>query len=596
MDGNSIYEDLTPVRRRARAALLVVEVLFIVTAVLYWKMQILDFRKYWSMSEANRIREAVLPAPRGLVTDRGGTAILADNRASFKASFVRENVRDLAASLQTISGLLDLDVDVLRERIEKYKALPAFRPVVVKDDLTLEEVSRIEGRKLDLPELVIETEPRRHYPFGSLAAHVLGSMQEVTPDELRSGFQDRRPGDMIGRTGIEAAYETRLAGVDGALVEVVDSQGRLRENIRRIEPVPSPKLVLTIDYDLQAKAEELLAGREGAIVALDPRTGDILALASSPTYDPNKFINRFTPEEWQGLVTNPDFPLIDRALQGLYAPGSVFKPVMAVAGLESGVISAQTTFFCGGTALFYDRPTHCWFEGGHGHLDLSGAIKNSCNIYFYNLGSLMAVDTIAHYAETLGLGAKTGIEITGEKEGLVPTTAWKKQTAKAPWYPGETISVAIGQGPLQVTPLQIAVMTATIASRGLRATPRLVAATDANPALPASAAVSRATFDKVVEGMWRSVNEGGTGQGARVEGLNVCGKTGSTQTISRETAERLGARGKAIKTHSWFTGFAPRDDPRIVVTVLVEFGGMGGATAAPVAGKIFTVFGKRDDR
>jgi len=597
MKDSPIYEDLSLLHRRALWVFRVVALLFLAAALFYWKIQILDYRKYFALAEANRIRESVIPSPRGVLTDRGGAVVLADNQASFKASFIRENAKDFDASVRAAAALLEIDESVIRERIEKYKSLPAFRPIVVKDKLTLEEVSRIEGRRNELPELVIETEPRRNYPFGSLAAHILGYMQEVTPEELRSGFRDRRLGDMVGKTGIEAAYETRLAGVDGTLLEVVDSQGRIREEIQRIEPRPRPKLALTVDYDLQAKAEELLAGREGAVVVLDPRNGEILVLASSPTYDPNRFINRFTPEEWQGLIANPDNPLLDRAIQGLYSPGSIFKPTMALAGLETGTITAGTSFFCGGSALFYDRPFRCWLEGGHGNLALSDAIKNSCNIYFYNVGNRLSVDTIARYAEMLGLGGMTGIEIPGEKAGLVPTSAWKKETTGQPWYPGETISVAIGQGPLQATPLQIAVMTAALANRGRRIRPHFTS--EANVAAPSSGPlglVPRETFETIVGGMWRSVNDGGTGQGARIEGFDICGKTGSTQTIGRETAERLAASGRSVKTHSWFTGFAPRDDPRIVVTVLIEFGGMGGATAAPVAGQIFGLSKAKHDR
>jgi penicillin-binding protein 2 len=571
--------------------------LFVAASLFYWKIQILDYRKYFSLSEANRTREVVIPSPRGVLTDRSGSVILADNRASFKASLIRENVKDFDASVQAISALLELGEEVLRKRVEKYKALPPFRPIVIKDKLSLEEVSRVEGRKADLPELVIEIEPRRFYSFGSLAAHVLGTMQEVTAEDLRSEFKARRLGDMVGSMGIEAAYEQRLAGIDGLVIEVVDSQGRMREELQRIEPRPSPALALTLDYDLQAKAEELLSGKEGAIVALDPASGEVLGLASSPTYDPNSFINRFTPQEWQKLAANPDNPLLNRAIQGLYSPGSVFKPVMAAAGLDSGTITAGTVFFCGGTAMFYDRPFRCWFEPGHGSLALVGAIQNSCNIYFYNIGRRMGIDTIARYAEMLGLGAVTGIEIPGENKGLVPTTAWKKETSKAPWYPGETISVAIGQGPLGVTPLQAAAMTAAIANRGVRVRPHLTADADRTPPPAGSlATVSRETFETIIEGMWRSVNDGGTGQGARVEGFDICGKTGSTQTISRETAERLGPGAKTVKTHSWFTGFAPRDQPRIVVTVLVEFGGMGGSTAAPIAGEIFGLFKAKNDR
>jgi penicillin-binding protein 2 len=593
MNDNRIYDDISPLAKRAQIVFLIVEILFGFVVLYYWKVQILDYKKYWALSEANRTRDVVIPAPRALLTDRSGSVILADNQASFKASIIRENIKDFDESCRRISGLLGLDEAVLRERIEKYKSLPAFKPIIVKDNLALDDVSRIEARKMDLPELVLETEPKRNYPFGTLAAHVIGYMQELTMDELRTLYTDRRMGDMIGRTGAEGVWESRLAGTDGKIVEVVDSQGRKKDELERIEPKQNPKLVLSLDYDLQAKAGELLAGKEGAIVALDAKTGEVLTLASFPTYDPNKFITRFTPEEWMSLVNNPDNPLLDRSIQGQYAPGSVFKLVMASGALDSGVISDQTTFFCGGTAEIYGRPFRCWFEPGHGSLNLYEAIRQSCNIYFYNVGRRMDIDEIARYARELGLGSKTGIDIPGEKSGLVPSSEWKKKTTGAPWYPGETISVAIGHGALQVTPLQIACLTAIIANRGVKVRPHLLAAapTESEPV-----EISRLTFEKVIEGMWRSANAGGTGQLAKVEGFDVCGKTGSTQTVSRETAEKLAAVAKQKKTHSWFTGFAPRNDPQIVVTVLVEFGGLGGATAAPIAGQMFSLYKSKHDR
>lgn len=587
MKGERIYEDVSHLLRRSQIVFILVEIVFAFLALFYWKIQILDRKKYWLMSEANRTREVVLPAPRAIMTDRNGTIILADNVGSFKASVIRENRRNEGESERQISRLLGLEENVLRERLEKFKTLPLFWPIVVKDNLTMEEVARIESRKMDLPELLIEIDPKRSYPFASLAAHVLGYMQELTPDELRTDFKGRRLGDMVGRTGLESAYESRLAGADGKIVEVVDSLGRKQDELERIEPARKPKLTLTLDYDIQAKAEELLTGKEGTIVVLDAKTGGVLALASYPTFDPNKFVNRFTPDEWMSLVKNPENPLINRAIQGQYSPGSVFKPVMAVAALDTKTIVETTAFYCSGAETFYDRLFHCWFEPGHGSLALADAIRYSCNIYFYNLGRRLNIDTIARYAGDLGLGKKTGIDIPGEKEGLVPSSEWKKRTQRAPWYPGETISVAIGQGSLQVTPVQIAAVTALIAGRGTRIRPHFLL--ESEPATE-PVAIPRPYFESVIEGMWRSTNSGGTSQAARIEGFDVCGKTGSTQHVGRETVERLGVQGKLVKTHSWFSGFAPRNEPRVVVTVLVEFGGMGGETAAPIAAQLFRTY------
>ncbi|MDH7512581.1 MAG: penicillin-binding protein 2 [Clostridiales bacterium] len=598
MEKNKFYEDLSLVLLRTQRTLLVVGALFLLLLFFIWKIQILDHKKYWNLSEANRIRESVLTASRGLILDRNGV-ILADNAASFKASIIRENCQDYNFSLQRISQLLGVEEDVLRKRIAKYEAWPRFKPIVIKDNLDLREVTRIEARRLEFPELVVSTDPRRFYPFGSLAAHIIGYLQELSPEEVKSGkYKGKGLGDLVGRTGVEREYEPLLVGGDGKAMDIVDSQGRVREEMGRVEPIPGQTISLSLDFDLQRRATELLEGREGAIVVLDPKTGEILALASYPTYDPNKFITRFTPEEWIGLINRPDHPLENRAIRGLYAPGSVFKVAMALGGLDSGVITEETTFFCAGTTQLYGRPFSCWFSGGHGVLNLTEAIRHSCNIYFYQTGRRLGIDRIAEYAKELGFGSPTGVDLPGEKEGLVPTPEWSQRARKASWYPGETISVSIGQGPLVVTPLQVSVHTALVANRGKKPVPRLlrfpVHSTGHNDGDSdrRGVRIKEETFEKVIRGMWKCVNEGGTGRAASLQGFDVCGKTGSTQLISQERAEKL---GRVIKTHSWFTGFAPQKNPRVVITVLVEYGGMGGATAAPIARELFDLFRSKHD-
>ncbi len=599
MGKNGIYEDLSLVLFRVQRTSLVVAGLLLLLVFFYWKTQILEHKKYWSLSEANRIRENVIPAPRGLIVDRD-SVILADNAAGFKASVIRENNPGYARSLNDIGRLLDIGTEDLPARIAKYESLPAFKPIVVKDNLDIQEVARIEARQLEFPELVIETEPKRLYPFGRLAAHVIGYLQELTPEEMKSDLnKGKNPGDMTGRTGVERKYEHLLVGADGKMTEVVDSQGRSHGEMDRKEPTAGHDIDLTLDFDLQNKATELLEGREGAIIILDPRSGEVLALASFPTYDPNQFISRFTPDEWLDLINRADHPLENRAIRGLYAPGSVFKLTEAIGALDAGLITEQTTFFCAGTIQLYGRPFSCWYAGGHGVLNLTDGIRHSCNIYFYNVGRRLGIEKIAEYAKTLGLGEKTGIDLPGEKEGLVPTPEWSRNTRKTNWYPGETVSVSIGQGPLVVTPIQIAAQTALLANRGQRVIPHLLKspqlAREAEDMGSADLSLSRirpATFEKVIKGMWKCVNESGTGRGALVDGFDVCGKTGSTQVIGREKAKKLGVE---IKTHSWFTGFAPRDNPRVVVTILVEYGGMGGATAAPLARELFALYKQKYD-
>jgi penicillin-binding protein 2 len=594
-----IYEDLSLILLRVRIVFIVAGILLALLLVYYWKVQVLDYQKYWRMSEANRLRERALPAPRGVITDRSGRIILADNTAGFKVSIIRENIKDYAKTCRDVARLLGISEDDLRARIDKYRDTAAFEPIVVKDGLTTEEVARIEARRSDFPELEVGIEPRRSYPFGSSTAHVLGYLQEASLDELRSGAgSGRRMGEMIGRTGIERQYEETLRGEDGRLLEVVDSLGKSRGEMAREEPKRGESVRLTLDYDIQRMAEEGLEGKEGAVVVLEPETGDILALASYPNFEPARFINRFTPEEWMSLIGDPNFPLENRAIRGLYSPGSIFKIVMALASLDAGYVNPETAYFCSGAQEIYGAVRSCWFKPGHGSMNLTNAIKNSCNIYFYNLGQRMGIVPIASYARMLGFGRKTGIDIPGEKEGLVPDPDWKKKTTGAVWYRGETISVAIGQGPLLVTPLQIAGMTACVANRGIRAVPRLGVGGEgvlgtAGERIP----LKTAAFESVIRGMWMSVNAGGTGRGAQVEGFDVCGKTGSTQWISTERAEKLAQQGREVrKTHSWFSGFAPMSDPKIVVTVLVEFGGSGGSAAAPLAGRIFDLYRKKYDR
>lgn len=600
MDNKGIYEDFSLILRRARWMVILIEIVFVFLFLYYWKLQILDFGKFWRLSESNRVREVILKAPRGLITDRKDI-LLATNIASFQASVLRENSSDLTRSYQDISALLNLDEQVLLERVAKYASLPTFRPIVVKDNLAPAEVARIEARKLEFPELALETEPKRYYPFGSFASHVLGYLQETSDEELRSkAFKERRLGDLVGKMGIEAFYESVLSGENGRLLRTVDSQGRTMGEYERVDPRPSHGLKLTLDYDLQKKAEELLAGREGAIIVLEAKTGAVLALASFPTYEPNRFINRFSPQEWQGLLADAAHPLENRAIRGLYSPGSIFKLTMALGALDSGVITDRTAFFCGGSIQIYGATFDCWNAGGHGSLVLDGAIQNSCNIFFYNLARRMDIDDIARYAQIMGFGTRTGIDLPGEKDGLVPTAAWKKKTYKTPWFPGETISVGIGQGPLLVTPLQIAASTAFIANKGLKVFPHLVSpgseafwrywSERGGGGIPPITRFKRSDFEKVILGMFESVNKGGTGQAAFIDGFEICGKTGSTQTMSTERAEKLAQRKVTVKTHSWFSGFGPRPDPEIVVTVLVEYGGMGGATAAPLAREMFSLY------
>ncbi len=603
MMNNKIYEDLSLVFSRARGAFIVIKILFLLLILYFWKLQILDFQVFWQKSEANRMREIVVPPQRGLIRDRNGV-VLAKNIASFRASLIRENCRDYEESCARISKLLDLEPEVLKERVDKYKAHPLFQPIVIKDNLTYEEVSRIKARQYELPELIVQSEPKRNYPFGTLASHVIGYLQEISPAEMEiDRYKTRRMGDLIGKTGLEKQYEDRLVGTDGKILEIVDSIGREIGEVSKVDPIRGNEIHLTLDFDLQKKAEEILAGREGAVVVMKPDTGEILAMASYPNFDPNKFINRFTPEEWVDLINSPEYPLQNRAIRGLYSPGSLFKPCMLLAGLDQGVVNDSTVYTCRGSTIIYGHPFACWKAEGHGPVNLYSAIQHSCNIYFYQMGKRLGIEQIALYARKFGLGSPTHIDLPGEKTGLVPDPDWKKRVRDEPWYPGETISVSIGQGPLLVTPLQIAVLTSQIANRGVRVTPYLYLKevqegediTRRQEMTNIRSSIPEVYFEKVVQGMWQSVNDRGTAVLARIRDFDVCGKTGSAQVVSTATAEKLAKQEREIKTHSWFSGFAPKSKPEIVVSIIVEYGGGGGATAAPSARDLFALYREKYD-
>ncbi|HOP61509.1 MAG TPA: penicillin-binding protein 2 [Candidatus Saccharicenans sp.] len=586
-----IYEDLSQLIKRSRLTLIIFSLLLFLILAFYWKIQILDHQKYWKMAEANRLRSLPLPAPRGLIYDRQ-RIILADNQPSFKVSLLQESIKNDSQTIERVSQLLNLKTEELKARIDRYRWLQTYGPVIIKDNLKLEEVALIEARREEFPELQLQVEPRRYYPFETTAAHVLGYLQEVSPEEMKGNPHKKwRGGEMIGKAAVEKQYDDYLTGKDGQLLETVDSLGRSLGEVNRIEPIKGRDLVLSIDLDLQKKAEGLLEGKEGAIIVLDSGSGECLAWVSSPSYDPNRFITRFSPEEWLSIINDPARPLENRVIRGQYSPGSIFKVVTALTSLETGLITDRTAFFCSGSINLYGKDFACWFKPGHGLLSLPEALKNSCNIYFYQLGRRLNVDTIARYARALGLGQITGVDMPGEKEGLIPSSDWKKKTQGEAWYPGETISVAIGQGPVLVTPLQVAALTACLANRGIRVKPRVTRLEGKMGPVKDKTGINPETFEKIIEGMWRSVNDGGTGHGAYQPGFDICGKTGSTQVISREKAERMIKRGEEpAKTHSWFTGFAPRYQPQVVVTVLVEFGGMGGQTAAPIAGEMFKLY------
>jgi penicillin-binding protein 2 len=549
-------------------------------ASLYFFIQVVEGDRYLELAENNRLRRLSIDAPRGTITDRNGR-ILVENLPSYSLGLDRSATEDLAGSVRFAASALGRPVAELEALLERYKRTGYFQPVLLAENLSLPEVARFHVARLEHPEFEVEVGQRRFYRLGAQGAHLLGYLGEVRAAELEQPESPYRLGDWVGRRGVELAYDRKLRGSDGERVVVVDSRGLPIQEFGRELGRPGEPLQLTLDADLQQEAEHALEGQVGAVIALDPRDGAVRALVSAPAYDPNLFTRRLAVADWKALVENPLHPMQNRALSSAYSPGSVFKIVIASAGLAEGVITPAHRESCGGGANYYGRRFHCWKKGGHGTLDLEGALAHSCDIYFYSLGQRLGIDRIAKYARLYQLGTRTGIELEGERSGLVPDDAWSRAVRKHPWYGGETISVAIGQGALLTTPIQIARLMASVANGGRLVTPYLIAG-QAQPSRPLALAPS--VLDPIRRGLFRVVNEpGGTAYSARLPNVHVAGKTGTTQVVSQVAYADSSQAPWEQRNHAWFASYAPYERPELVVVVFVEHGGMGSRVAAPIA-------------
>ena len=567
-------------------------------------LQVLQGGRYRYLSENNRIRLERLTGPRGMIFDRTGD-IFADVRASFDALLIPAEVpADGAEALAAqLSQTLSMPVAAIRLVVDG-PGPPRWKPRVLKRRLTRSEMARLEAHRLELPAVTVRANAVRHYPHGPLLGTGLGYVGEISAEELKlPAYAEYEPGDSVGRVGLEWAWEGALRGEAGGRQVEVDVRGRKLGVLAGRPAHPGRSLVLTADRRLQQAAEDALGGQAGSVVVLDVHTGDVLALVSKPSYDPNLLAEGATRKEWRTLVSNPRHPLQNRAILGLYPPGSVFKIPMALAGLAEGFITPKTQVFCPGHYRFAGRSYRCWKRGGHGRVDLEQALSQSCDVYFYQLGLDLGVDTVHKWARELGLGEPTGIDLPSEKAGLIPSKSWKRQARKEPWYTGETLSVAIGQGYVLTTPLQLASMIASVAHpQAIRMRPRIVAKIIDAEGRPLEEMppreVGRLTFRRAhlerVRTALRLVVAGprGTGRKAAVEGFPVAGKTGTSQIVRLPggTAVPEAEIPWERRDHALFVAYAPADDPEIALAVVVEHGGHGGAAAAPVAREVFEAY------
>jgi len=594
-------------RRRTSTRLVTLQVgaiiWFAALAICFWVLQVIQHDKYVQMADSNYQRTLAMRAPRGVLFDRNGK-VLVENRNSYTISIVREDTKDLARSTRAAAAVLGLDLAEVQQIVDRNRREPSYRPIVIVQDASLEQVAAVMARQYELPEISIQQVPTRKYPEQALAAHLFGYVGEADERQVREMGMSR--GAIVGQYGVEKIYNALLMGEDGAKRVVVNSMGREIRTLEEEKPSEGRRVQLTIDYDLQKAAEDGFrhAGFNGAALIMDPHSGEVLVHASLPAYDPNDFAGGIDSKTYRSLIDDPLRPLTNRVLQGRYSPGSTFKIVVAAAAMEEGVATPDTHIYCGGGATFFGRYTRCHLRGGHGSVNMRQAIEKSCNVYFYTLGNMLGVDKIYKWAEKLGLTGKTGIDLPNEQASLVPNTEWKKRTTGEPWYPGETISVAIGQGQVNVTPASLAVMIATVANNGRRVTPRVVRAVDDGsgwvpvkpPAVADPTSFKPETFRALVEGLWMVVNANGTGGRARLPGRDVSGKTGTAQVISNEGRARARGTGRDLRDHGWFVFFAPRDNPEIAGVIFGEHN-EHGYLGAPIAKHVIeTYFAKKEGK
>ncbi len=599
----AVAEDRRRLASRLTVVRVAVGVAFGALAGSFWFLQVVQYAQFKEMAENNHQRTLTLRAPRGIIFDRTGK-LLVENRNSFNISIVREHTKDLDRTIRVLSQVTGLEEKFVRETVDKHRREPSYRPIPIVQDASLAQVAGVMARRLDfeLPDVIVQEVPTRQYPDQDMAAHAIGYVGEASEDQMQT--EGVSTGAIVGQFGIERVYNKLLMGEDGAKRVVVNSMGREIRTLEEIPPHQGRRVQLTINYAMQKAAEDAFRnyGFNGSAVVLEPKTGEVLTLTSLPAFDPNDFATGIDRATWNSLNTDKLRPLQNRAIQGRYSPGSTFKIVVATAALEEGIVTPEHQVFCPGGATFYGRFFQCL--GKHGFVDMRHAIEKSCNTYFYTIGNMVGVDKMYKWAEKLGLALKSGIDLPNEVESIVPSTEWKQKRYNERWYPGETISVAIGQGQVSVTPISMAVMISTVANGGTRVIPRLVKAYDEGhgwqavqtpPSPYVPFLMKPETVSTVRDGLWMVVNGAGTGGRARLAGRDVAGKTGTAQVISLQG--KAAARGKTdqdLRDHGWFVFMAPRDNPEISGVVFTEHGEHGSSSAMVAKHIIETYFAQRD--
>jgi penicillin-binding protein 2 len=578
--------------------------IFIAFAILFSRLfylQIISGQEFRRLSDNNCIRLQGIEFSRGLIFDRN-EALLVDNRPSFDLGIILKDADPVDLTIKKLSEYIKIPAADLLATIENNKG-PYYKQIVLKEDIGRDALAVVEAHKYDLPGIVIDVKQKRHYINSNHAAHLTGYIGEISSDELKSGkFPGYRGGDYVGKIGMEKACETFLIGKRGGKQVEVNATGQVVRILKTVDATPGYNIYLSIDSILQQKTEDLLKGMAGAVAAMDPETGHILALASSPSFDQNIFVCGMTSKQWRSLVSDPLRPLENKVVHGEYPPASIYKIVTAIAGMEEKIIDEKTTVVCPGYYSYGDRDFRCWKETGHGKVNVVDALAESCDVFFYKVGQEVGIERLSWYARACGLGSITGVNLDNESRGLVPTSAWKKRRMGESWHRGETLLIAIGQGYNLVTPIQMLVLTSAIANGGFIYRPLIVKkietaeghiVTENKAEIMGKLPISDTTLKIVRQGMWNVVNHArGTARGVRLAGIDICGKTGTAQVVSRkkDSDAKRDNGPDSLKPHAWFIAFAPADNPRIAVVVFVENGGSGSGTAAPIASTIIQTY------